>query len=169
MRDRKSTRLNSSHQIISYAVFCLKKKKMPPHVKTMRPRAIATRFTRAGTERRTPNGALLSRSATSSSPTTRPPPRHATRKLYYPKTSLSALRSPVPSLVPLHDEPPTVPTSKPLTFPPPLSSILPLSSSASRPLQVFLFSSPLRSPYPYACHPFPVSPRIASTGLRSDA
>src|SRR5438552_10536230 len=27
MRDRKSTRLNSSHQIISYAVFCLKKKK----------------------------------------------------------------------------------------------------------------------------------------------
>src|SRR5258708_30531598 len=36
--DRKSTRLNSSHQIISYAVFCLKKKKItlstpssPPH------------------------------------------------------------------------------------------------------------------------------------------
>src|SRR5258708_31026960 len=27
VRDRKSTRLNSSHQIISYAVFCLKKKK----------------------------------------------------------------------------------------------------------------------------------------------
>src|SRR5258708_15537703 len=27
MGDRKSTRLNSSHQIISYAVFCLKKKK----------------------------------------------------------------------------------------------------------------------------------------------
>src|SRR5258708_24335680 len=26
--DRKSTRLNSSHQIISYAVFCLKKKKV---------------------------------------------------------------------------------------------------------------------------------------------
>src|SRR5258708_16446809 len=25
-RDRKSTRLNSSHQIISYSVFCLKKK-----------------------------------------------------------------------------------------------------------------------------------------------
>src|SRR5258708_31145647 len=25
--DRKNTRLNSSHQIISYAVFCLKKKK----------------------------------------------------------------------------------------------------------------------------------------------
>src|SRR5207248_10917361 len=27
MRDRKSTRLNSSHRTISYAVFCLKKKK----------------------------------------------------------------------------------------------------------------------------------------------
>src|SRR5258708_18191290 len=27
IEDRKSTRLNSSHQIISYAVFCLKKKK----------------------------------------------------------------------------------------------------------------------------------------------
>src|SRR5258708_24068322 len=26
--DRKSTRLNSSHQIISYAVFCLKKKRL---------------------------------------------------------------------------------------------------------------------------------------------
>src|SRR5258708_24929087 len=29
--DRKSTRLNSSHQIISYAVFCLKKKKKKQH------------------------------------------------------------------------------------------------------------------------------------------
>src|SRR5258708_29362959 len=28
--DRKSTRLNSSHQIISYAVFCLKKKTKNP-------------------------------------------------------------------------------------------------------------------------------------------
>src|SRR5260221_4332630 len=27
MEDRKSTRLNSSHTVISYAVFCLKKKK----------------------------------------------------------------------------------------------------------------------------------------------
>src|SRR5688500_19727229 len=27
--DRKSTRLNSSHLVISYAVFCLKKKKNP--------------------------------------------------------------------------------------------------------------------------------------------
>src|SRR5258708_24485430 len=31
--DRKSTRLNSSHQIISYAVFCLKKKTNNPHVR----------------------------------------------------------------------------------------------------------------------------------------
>src|SRR2546429_5712403 len=30
-RDRKSTRLNSSHGYISYAVFCLKKKKKPLH------------------------------------------------------------------------------------------------------------------------------------------
>src|SRR5438874_11958168 len=30
-RDRKSTRLNSSHVEISYAVFCLKKKKKPIH------------------------------------------------------------------------------------------------------------------------------------------
>src|SRR2546422_7811550 len=29
--DRKSTRLNSSHGYISYAVFCLKKKKTDPH------------------------------------------------------------------------------------------------------------------------------------------
>src|SRR5688572_32044283 len=30
-RDRKSTRLNSSHSQISYAVFCLKKKKKKKH------------------------------------------------------------------------------------------------------------------------------------------
>src|SRR5256885_6215816 len=29
--DRKSTRLNSSHLVISYAVFCLKKKKKTSH------------------------------------------------------------------------------------------------------------------------------------------
>src|SRR3712207_7710699 len=33
-RDRKSTRLNSSHANISYAVFCLKKKKKQNHNKT---------------------------------------------------------------------------------------------------------------------------------------
>src|SRR2546422_7601266 len=31
LRDRKSTRLNSSHGYISYAVFCLKKKKTRRH------------------------------------------------------------------------------------------------------------------------------------------
>src|SRR2546426_4880018 len=33
-RDRKSTRLNSSHLVISYAVFCLKKKKKQPTLPT---------------------------------------------------------------------------------------------------------------------------------------
>src|SRR5260221_1933089 len=33
-RDRKSTRLNSSHTVISYAVFCLKKKKIATQVST---------------------------------------------------------------------------------------------------------------------------------------
>src|SRR2546426_5789434 len=33
-RDRKSTRLNSSHLVISYAVFCLKKKKHKNHLLT---------------------------------------------------------------------------------------------------------------------------------------
>src|SRR5256885_9480034 len=32
LSDRKSTRLNSSHLVISYAVFCLKKKKNTPTV-----------------------------------------------------------------------------------------------------------------------------------------
>src|SRR5437588_5830523 len=31
-RDRKSTRLNSSHTVISYADFCLKKKRRPPNL-----------------------------------------------------------------------------------------------------------------------------------------
>src|SRR2546430_13241166 len=35
-RDRKSTRLNSSHSQISYAVFCLKKKKKLPSMTTKR-------------------------------------------------------------------------------------------------------------------------------------
>src|SRR5437879_9082074 len=32
--DRKSTRLNSSHRCISYAVFCLKKRKLTEHTKS---------------------------------------------------------------------------------------------------------------------------------------
>src|SRR5260221_11301475 len=39
--DRKSTRLNSSHTVISYAVFCLKKKKKLP---TMRARFFLCSF-----------------------------------------------------------------------------------------------------------------------------
>src|SRR2546430_12285616 len=34
LQDRKSTRLNSSHSQISYAVFCLKKKPFPPQCVT---------------------------------------------------------------------------------------------------------------------------------------
>src|SRR5687768_17907066 len=41
--DRKSTRLNSSHGYISYAVFCLKKKKkpQPKHLHIPRPRRLS--------------------------------------------------------------------------------------------------------------------------------
>src|SRR3712207_7463421 len=42
--DRKSTRLNSSHANISYAVFCLKKKKLPA---TLRPPSKPPLFRRA--------------------------------------------------------------------------------------------------------------------------
>src|SRR2546426_3762527 len=35
-RDRKSTRLNSSHLVISYAVFCLKKKTGRRHIALLR-------------------------------------------------------------------------------------------------------------------------------------
>src|SRR2546429_5400720 len=39
-RDRKSTRLNSSHGYISYAVFCLKKKKDRPSLRRRIVRAL---------------------------------------------------------------------------------------------------------------------------------
>src|SRR2546430_10604064 len=39
--DRKSTRLNSSHSQISYAVFCLKKKKRLPRLLGTRPHLFA--------------------------------------------------------------------------------------------------------------------------------
>src|SRR2546421_7765494 len=38
-RDRKSTRLNSSHDQISYAVFCLKKKKRKKQVSSVHARS----------------------------------------------------------------------------------------------------------------------------------
>src|SRR2546429_2464226 len=40
--DRKSTRLNSSHGYISYAVFCLKKKKNSSETYNIRSRTIAS-------------------------------------------------------------------------------------------------------------------------------
>src|SRR5258708_10800609 len=45
--DRKSTRLNSSHQIISYAVFCLKKKKKQHHQHHMMEQLVARLSARA--------------------------------------------------------------------------------------------------------------------------
>src|SRR2546421_1554461 len=42
LRDRKSTRLNSSHDQISYAVFCLKKKKKKPKRRKSRVKKIKT-------------------------------------------------------------------------------------------------------------------------------
>src|SRR5438034_8690512 len=41
LRDRKSTRLNSSHTVISYAVFCLKKKKKIKHIDLAQPHKYA--------------------------------------------------------------------------------------------------------------------------------
>src|SRR2546426_5349204 len=40
-RDRKSTRLNSSHLVISYAVFCLKKKNLNSSCSSLRRRSSA--------------------------------------------------------------------------------------------------------------------------------
>src|SRR2546430_9970761 len=47
-KDRKSTRLNSSHSQISYAVFCLKKKKRAIRATEVR-RSRTTRRTNSGT------------------------------------------------------------------------------------------------------------------------
>src|ERR1022692_565472 len=43
--DRKSTRLNSSHLVISYAVFCLKKKKKKQRICTSLRRDLVTDYT----------------------------------------------------------------------------------------------------------------------------
>src|SRR6266581_2118449 len=48
--DRKSTRLNSSHPSISYAVFCLKKKNLHPRL--LRPRRLESQLLRAHDPRR---------------------------------------------------------------------------------------------------------------------
>src|SRR5256885_10973074 len=42
--DRKSTRLNSSHLVISYAVFCLKKKNNERYVLSSMSQCVAHRF-----------------------------------------------------------------------------------------------------------------------------
>src|SRR5438105_12354875 len=42
-RDRKSTRLNSSHEWISYAVFCLKKKKKKKEEKYRKQQVVRTK------------------------------------------------------------------------------------------------------------------------------
>src|SRR5258708_20963245 len=55
--DRKSTRLNSSHQIISYALFCLKKKKIAqsapdehtPMIETLLPTLVSSAHVRHST------------------------------------------------------------------------------------------------------------------------
>src|SRR2546426_4675465 len=44
-QDRKSTRLNSSHLVISYAVFCLKKKKKQPRQSLTQSRSNRRRLT----------------------------------------------------------------------------------------------------------------------------
>src|SRR2546430_12119321 len=44
-RDRKSTRLNSSHSQISYAVFCLKKKKKQPGFRSLPLHTLPTQLT----------------------------------------------------------------------------------------------------------------------------
>src|SRR5207248_7183305 len=44
-RDRKSTRLNSSHRTISYAVFCLKKKKKNKNYNMLNEKAIISPIT----------------------------------------------------------------------------------------------------------------------------
>src|SRR2546427_7060383 len=42
VKDRKSTRLNSSHSQISYAVFCLKKKRSHRQIQPLHPRLLVT-------------------------------------------------------------------------------------------------------------------------------
>src|SRR5436190_12890904 len=49
VQDRKSTRLNSSHTVISYAVFCLKKKKTSHKPQKLASQPFDTRRRRAAT------------------------------------------------------------------------------------------------------------------------
>src|SRR5947207_4830668 len=45
-KDRKSTRLNSSHTVISYAVFCLKKKKKKSKIKKKKHKQLEKKHTK---------------------------------------------------------------------------------------------------------------------------
>src|ERR1039457_1158097 len=58
--DRKSTRLNSSHLVISYAVFCLKKKKTAIHEHTSQAKPTSVEWPRPAP------GELYARAATRS-------------------------------------------------------------------------------------------------------
>src|SRR5262245_62943660 len=81
--DRKSTRLNSSHLGISYAVFCLKKKKTQTIAKRRQERAIASQAVRQPRPSTPQLRRALSRFLTN---TTRQRPKrgHLTRRILYP-------------------------------------------------------------------------------------
>src|SRR5438105_9267005 len=84
-RDRKSTRLNSSHEWISYAVFCLKKKKKtnnkqekatqghPPTRKHSLPQTNLSGPPRNGYPTHTPRSTATHKSATTSHSQAPPP------------------------------------------------------------------------------------------------
>src|ERR1022692_3218571 len=67
--DRKSTRLNSSHLVISYAVFCLKKKKNKEHLQNGGKVAVGIHN---GTGQRTRTGTSTWRVRSAALPCTRP-------------------------------------------------------------------------------------------------
>src|SRR5256886_6969415 len=59
--DRKSTRLNSSHSQISYAVFCLKKKKSTRFLRALHPALVLMRLQAAHAPRRLGEGSPAAR------------------------------------------------------------------------------------------------------------
>src|SRR5256885_6946783 len=84
-QDRKSTRLNSSHLVISYAVFCLKKKKERARAAALHSTAVGTRIPGADPD----NGirSCLSTAAETPPVAVRPPgalPAPALRELLAP-------------------------------------------------------------------------------------
>src|SRR3970282_788783 len=88
--DRKSTRLNSSHVEISYAVFCLKKKRLnrPPHRRRPPGLPPRSRFSR------TPARHLRH-------PPVCPPPRHSPQRHSLPLLLFFFKRRAPPRLPPL--------------------------------------------------------------------